>query len=244
MKAMIFAAGMGTRLQPLTNDRPKALVEVNGIPLLELVIKRVIKYGFTDLVVNVHHYADMVENFLSKKNNFNVSITISNEREYLLETGGGLKKAVSFFNDNKPFLIHNVDILSDTDLSVLYNVHLKNKSLATLSCKNRVTSRSFLINNINEICGWRNNTTGELKLSKGKVEELNPIAFNGIHIIDPAIFPLITETGAFSLTDVYLRLAKDHSIKIFKEEEKSFWMDMGKKENVWEAEKMGIGKEL
>jgi len=144
MKAMIFAAGKGTRLQPLTNDIPKALVKVNNITLLEIIINKLKHFGFNDIIINVHHFAEQIKDFLNKNNNFGIKITISDESSLLLETGGGLKKAAWFFDDNKPFLIHNVDILSDINLSELYDFHIQSQSLATLAVMHRITSRYFL----------------------------------------------------------------------------------------------------
>ena len=143
MKAMLFAAGLGTRLRPLTNDRPKALVEVNGVPLLQIVLKRLIEAGFTEIVVNVHHYADMVIDFLNKKE-WAAKIHISDEREKILETGGGLKKAEHFFKNEKAFLVCNVDILTNMDLKLFFEKHLNSNAIATLAVRYRKTSRYLL----------------------------------------------------------------------------------------------------
>lgn len=234
MKAMIFAAGLGTRLQPITNTKPKALVEVNGIPLLEIVIKRLIKFGFKDIVINVHHFADQIYAFLKQKQNFGVQIAISDEQDLLLNTGGGILKAWPLLNDGEPVLIHNVDILTSLDLRALYEFHCLNKPLATLAVKERSTSRSLLINNEHELCGWHNNITNQLKLSKGAYEELKPYPFTGVHVISQEIFELITERGVFSIMDVYLRLAKNHKILTYVHNQ-DFWLDLGKKQNIEEA---------
>lgn len=236
MKAMILAAGMGTRLQPLTLTRPKALVEVKGIPMLEIIIRRVIKYGFKDIIINVHHFADQITEFLKQKNNFGASITISDETDLLLDTGGGLLKAKEFFDDGKPFLVHNVDILSDMDLSGLYDFHLMHAHLATLAVKERSTSRSLLINKNQELSGWKNHQTGKTIISKGREEELTPIAFSAVHVLHPDIFSLMNETGVFSIMDVFLRLAQHHQILTWRHDQ-DFWIDLGRVSNLAEAEK-------
>lgn len=236
MKAMIFAAGNGTRLQPLTNNKPKALVEVNGVPMLEMVIKRLIYFGFNDLIINVHHFADQIVDFLKLKNNFGVSITISDETDLLLDTGGGLLKAKDFFNDGKPFLIHNVDVLTDIDLGAFYNYHLSQNCIANMVVKFRNTSRSLLIDTSGKLCGWRNNTTGAKIISTGNEQELLPVAFSCVHILNPEIFPLITETGVFSIMDTYLRLAQKHKILTWNQGE-SLWMDLGQEQHIKTAEK-------
>jgi len=235
MKAMILAAGMGTRLHPFTLTKPKALVEVKGIPMLEIVIRRLIKYGFTDVVVNVHHFADQIVGFLDRNHNFGISITISDETDLLLDTGGGLLKAKNHLLDGQPFLVHNVDILTDFDLTELYNFHLKHQPLATLAVKDRSTSRSFLINEKQELSGWRNNQTGKTIIAKGNEKELTPIAFSCVHVMSPNIFNYITETGVFSLTDTYLRLAPNHRILTWSHN-KNYWFDLGRVANLKEAE--------
>jgi NDP-sugar pyrophosphorylase family protein len=237
MKAMILAAGLGTRLYPLTQNKPKALVELNGIPLLEIIIKRLIKYNFKDIVINVHHFADQITDFLLKKNNFGISIHISDEKNLLLDTGGALIKAKDLLHDARPFLVHNVDILTDFNLTDLYNYHLKYSPLATMAVKERKTSRSLLINSSQELCGWQNNQSGQTIISRGKSEELSPIAFSAVHVLSQEIFPLITETGVFSIMDTYLRLAQHQRILTWRHDE-SFWMDLGRVENLKEAEKL------
>lgn len=237
MKAMILAAGMGTRLQPLTLTRPKALVEINGVSLLELVIKRLMKYGFTDIVINVHHFSDQIISFLRHKNNFGVNIQLSDETDLLLDTGGGLLKARQLLDDGQPFLVHNVDIITDFNLSDLYNFHLEHCPIATMAVKDRSTSRSLLINSNKVLSGWRNNLTGETIVSRGKLEELTPTAFSCVHVLSPEIFKLINETGVFSIMKTYLRLAREYPIKTWNHND-SVWMDVGSIENLREAEKL------
>ncbi len=165
MKALIFAAGLGTRLRPLTNDHPKALVEVHGITLLEVAIRRLVAAGCEELIVNVHHYAEQVIDFIEKNGQFGIRIAISDERERLLDTGGGLKKAAWFFDDGQPFLACNADVLTDMDLAHFYQKHLETGVLATLAVRRRTTSRYFLFDEKMRLAGWQNAKTGEDKLA-------------------------------------------------------------------------------
>ena len=153
---MIFAAGLGTRLKPLTDDRPKAMVEVNGKPLIQHIIEKLTANGFDEIIVNVHHFAEQIIDFLHENNNFGIRIEISDERGMLLETGGGIKKAAHFFDDGKPFLVHNVDIFSNADLRELYNHHIESSSAATLLVSDRKSSRNLLFNDDMRLCGWQN----------------------------------------------------------------------------------------
>ena len=244
MKALIFAAGLGTRLRPLTNDRPKALVEVNGMTLLEIVIRRLKKAGVNDIIVNVHHHAQMIIDFLDGKNNFEINMAISDERELLLNTGGGLIHAADFFSDGRPFFVHNVDILSNIDLRKMYNAHLNSGALATLSTRHRATSRYLLFNTKNKLYGWMNVKTGEMILSKKKKGHLILRAFSGIHVISPEIFEIMPkDKKAFSIIDVYLRAAAHSKIVGYPHEE-DLWMDVGKFENIDEAKEILEGIRL
>ncbi len=231
MKAMIFAAGLGTRLRPLTNDRPKALVELEGKTLLEIVIRRLIHHGFTDIVVNVHHFADKVIQFLKDHNNFGVKITISDERDQLLETGGGLKKAANLLMGKDPILICNVDILTNINFSKMLDVHRRSGAIATLAIRNRKTSRYLLFNQRKNLCGWTNAKTGEVKIAKQTKTKPIPLAFSGIHIIEPKFLELIHQTGKFSIIDVYLDLARTNQIKGYQHDE-DVWLDVGKPESL------------
>lgn len=235
MKAMIFAAGLGTRLRPITNSRPKALVEIDGKPLLQIAIEKLKRFGYDEVIVNIHHFGEQIIDFLKANHNFDIHIEISDERDLLLDTGGGLKKAAWFFDDGQPFLVHNVDILSGIDFNMLRDAHLKSGALATLAVQNRPTSRSLLLNPENCLAGWRNNLTGELKLSCESAEGLTPTAFSGIHMVSPGIFPLIEEKGVFSIIDVYLRLARKYNISTFNHDQ-SFWMDLGRIEHLQDIE--------
>ena len=231
---MIFAAGLGTRLAPLTNEKPKALVEVHGVPLLELVIKRLRFFGYNDLIINVHHFPDMVLDFLKKNKNFGASITISDERDFLLDTGGGLKKVAGFF-DNKPFLVHNVDVISNLNLQDLYQFHIQENALATLAVKNRKTSRYFLFDGNFNMLGWKNMKSNEIKITRVNTGKFAALAFSGIHVISPEIFNYITQEGKFSITELYLSLSSQHKILGYQCEE-SFWMDLGNVQNLANAE--------
>jgi len=233
MKAMIFAAGLGTRLKPLTDKIPKALVKVAGKPMLQRTLEHLKKYGFTDIIINVHHFADQVEEFLST-NKFDLNIQISDERKEVLDTGGGLKKATWFFNDSKPFLVINADIISDMDLNQLYYFHWENSNLVTIVIRNRPSGRCFLFNEDLRLCGWRNNKTGEqiIKIQEGK---LVGYPFSGIHIVNPAIFDNIDETGKFSIVDVYLRLAATRKIYGYLDNS-PVWFDIGDSHKLRNAE--------
>jgi NDP-sugar pyrophosphorylase family protein len=234
MKAMILAAGKGTRLQPLTNVKPKALIDIDGTPLLEIIIRKVISSGFKEIVINVHHFAGQIYQFLEDNRNFGVDIQVSDEQDLLLDTGGGLLKAKHLLTDGDPILVHNVDIITNLDLAALYDFHRRSKPLATMAVKERNTSRSLLINNKGDLCGWKNNVSGEIKHSCGDLDKLVPIAFSAVHVMSPEIFEHITETGVFSIMDVYLRLAKTNRIATFNHDH-DYWLDLGRIENIEEA---------
>jgi NDP-sugar pyrophosphorylase family protein len=240
MKAMIFAAGKGTRLGKITESIPKALVDINGRSALQIAVEKCSLFGFDDIIINVHHFADLVEDEVRKLNRSGFRITVSDERELLLETGGGLYKARQFF-DSDPFLIYNVDIISDLSLSALYNFHLENKGLATLAVRKRPGNRFFLIDSEGLIKGWRNNATGEQKLTGHSSAGLSEIAFSGIHIADPAIFKFMNE-GIYTMTDLYLRLASKHNIYTFRDDE-GYWGDIGTPESLGYARKLPEDKQ-
>lgn len=231
---MIFAAGLGTRLRPLTNDRPKAMVEVNGRTLLEMNIRKLVQFGFTDIVVNVHHFADMVIDFL-ESNDFGANILISDERDELLETGGGLQKAVQLL-EGDDFLVHNVDILTDLDLNALYNFHKRHNALATLATRQRSTSRYLLFDENHVLHGWTNVKAGVVRQKRATESDLFFRAFSGIHVISPEIFSLFTRKGKFSIIDTYLDCAKTHLIQEFPHDDDN-WLDVGKHESLREAER-------
>ncbi|MEI6884422.1 MAG: nucleotidyltransferase family protein [Bacteroidota bacterium] len=230
MKAMILAAGLGTRLKPITDTIPKALVEINGKTLLEHAFEHLKFYGISEVIVNVHHFPDQVISFLKKKKNFGCKVEISDERDLLLDTGGGFRKASWFFEGGGPFLIRNVDVLSNTDLDAMLAFHNKHKPLATLAVRNRETSRYLLFSEKQELIGWTNVSTKEKKLSRKNFRQMHPLAFSGIQILNPSVIPMLTEEGRFSLITMYLRLSRDHRICAFTDND-SFWFDAGKRED-------------
>ncbi len=234
MKAMILAAGLGTRLRPLTDYQPKALVEIKEIPLLEIAIRRLKLFGFDDIIINVHHFAELITCFLKKKNNFGINITISDESDQILETGGGLKKAAHFFDD-QPFLLYNTDVLCDVDLLELYKTHLRSEALATLLVRQRETTRYFIFDESDDLQGWMNIKTGEIKIPGIRQNTFQMLAFSGVHVISPEIFNLMEfKSGSFSIIDVYLDAIPSHKIKGFQHNE-GIWLDAGKTENLERA---------
>jgi len=236
MKAMVLAAGLGSRLRPLTNSKPKALVEVGGVPLLEIVIRRMVRAGVDAVIVNVHHLPQQIEAFLKKKNNFGIRIDLSRE-DALLETGGGLKKAAAFFDDGEPFFLYNADILTDFDLRALYRAHLDHSPLATLAVRPRDTSRYFLFDLQGVLRGWESVPEARVEWTEKPVPGAERLAFDGIHVISPAIFPKMSETGAFSLTPVYLRLARQGEILRAFRTDGSYWQTIGDHERLEQAQR-------
>ena len=238
MKAMIFAAGLGTRLKPLTDKIPKALVPVGDKPLLQHTIEKLKQFGFDEIIINVHHFADQIVEFILSKNSFNIKIEFSDESNELLDTGGGIKKASHFFCDGEPFLIHNVDILSNLNLNDLYLFHKSSNSIATLVCSKRKTSRYLLFNTANQLRGWTNKETGEIK-SPNKLLDLkqyNELAFSGIHILDPSIFKyMIDFPNKFSIIDFYIFLSQYELIRAFVPED-IHMIDVGKPDTLKEAQ--------
>jgi mannose-1-phosphate guanylyltransferase len=238
MKAMVLAAGLGTRLRPLTDDRPKALVEVAGHTLLEITLTRLREFGIREVIVNVHHFADMVVDYLKKNDNFGMRIEISRE-EVLLDTGGGLKKAAWFFQEDsnradEPFLLHNVDVLSTIDLHRMLLFHRQNQALATLAVQERETSRYLLFDGQNQLCGRRAGSDQPPEIVRPS-KEPQALAFSGVHVISPRLLALMTEHGAFSIISTYLRLAaQNEKILAFRAEE-YYWRDLGKPENLTQA---------
>lgn len=237
MKAMILAAGLGTRLRPLTNDRPKALVELSGRTLLEITIQRLASFGVRDFIVNVHHFADKVADYLAQRKNFGFRIEISREED-LLDTGGGLKKASWFFldgNPHEPFILHNVDVISTIDLSRMLKCHAENHALATLAVQDRDTSRYLLFDERNELCGRQAGREGTADMVR-PAAKIKALAFSGIHVISPRLLPMISEDGVFSIITTYLRLAgQKERIQAFLADE-YYWRDLGKPDNIVQAE--------
>jgi mannose-1-phosphate guanylyltransferase len=237
MRAMILAAGLGTRLRPLTNDRPKALVEVAGRTLLEITLRRLASFEIREVIVNVYHFADMVVDYLKQNGNFGMRIEISRE-DILLDTGGGLKKAAWFFleegRSEEPFLLHNVDVISTIDFRSMSQFHKQNQALATLAVQKRTTSRYLLFDEGHQLCGRRAGRDQEPEMVRPS-KETQALAFSGVHIISPRIFSLMSEDGGFSIIDSYLRLAgRGEKILAFRADE-FYWRDLGKPENIAQA---------
>lgn len=235
MKAMIFAAGLGTRLYPLTADKPKALVELCGKPLIYHAIERLKKNGVEEFVVNVHHFADDLINYL-QNTDFGVKINISDERDLLLDTGGGLFKARHFFEEEEPFVAYNVDVVSSIDILKVLDYHNRHDSISTLVVRKRKTTRYLMFNKDHQLTGWLNDASGALIVSRDDVEISEPMAFSGIQIVSPKIFDLIDTDEPFSITSLYLKLAETHTILGYFDASK-FWMDLGKPDQLEIAEK-------
>jgi NDP-sugar pyrophosphorylase family protein len=255
MKAMILAAGLGTRLKPLTDTRPKALVELSGRALLEITLTRLRTFGITEVIINVHHFADQIIAYLKSHNNFGMRIEISGE-DVLLDTGGGLKKAAWFFLEDssrldEPFLLHNVDVISIIDFARMLQFHTENRALATLAVQSRETSRPLLFDNNLQLRGRRIDgkdtpiplpdtadtpgADGSLATRHSQLTPLQPLAFSGIHIISPHLLPLLTEEGIFSIIPSYLRLsAQGQKILAFRADQ-YYWRDLGRPSDFTQA---------
>lgn len=234
MKAMVLAAGLGTRLRPLTDDRPKALVEVAGRTLLELTLARLRAFGIQDVIINTHHFADMIDAYLRSHGNFGMHIEISHE-EVLLDTGGGLKKAASFFRDSdEPFLVHNVDVLSTIDFNQMLQFHKDRNALATLAIQDRTTSRYLLFDEAEQLCGRRTGVDGKPELVRN-AGMTQAFAFCGIHVLSPRIFSVMQEEGAFSIIPVYLRLAERNETVLGYRADQYYWRDLGRPEQIVSA---------
>ncbi|PKP37294.1 MAG: nucleotidyltransferase [Bacteroidetes bacterium HGW-Bacteroidetes-15] len=226
MKAMILAAGLGTRLKEHTQDKPKALVEVEGKTLLAYVLEKLVDADFNEIVVNVHHFADQIVGYIESRN-FGVKIHISDESSRLLNTGGGILKAKSFLDGDEPFLVHNVDILSDINLKQLMQHHIENDSLATLAVGDRKSSRKFLFDEQMRLSGWRNTITDKVIIPDSARTNIKEFAFAGIHVINPEFFNLIHTKGPFSIVDAYLSLCSKYNILGF-DTTQNFVLDIGK----------------
>lgn len=235
MKAMLLAAGIGARLKPLTDQKPKALVEVGGMTLLERAIRHVARYGAEEIILNVHHFAGQIEQYLEERGNFGVKIILSDERDRLLDTGGGLKKAAWFFEGGAPFLVYNTDVLTDLDLGALYRSHLASGQLATLAIRSRPSSRCLLFDADKKLVGWRNRQTGQTRWCGTENAEAAEYAFSGIQVFDPHIFSYFPEEEVFSLVELYLRAGASGKVSGYLHDQ-SIWMDAGKFEDLAMAE--------
>jgi len=240
MKAMVLAAGLGTRLRPLTNDRPKALVEINGHTLLEITLARFRTFGVHDVIVNVHHFADEMESYLKANQNFGMHIEISRE-DILLDTGGGLKKAAWFFLSDtgalEPFVLHNVDVLSNVDLNRMLEFHNQQNAVATLAIQDRKTSRYLLFDKAMQLSGRRSGgQQREEKLEMVRhADPVSALAFSGIHIISPRLLPALTEDGVFSIINSYLRLAGQGERVLGFRADEYYWRDLGTPQSLAQA---------
>jgi mannose-1-phosphate guanylyltransferase len=246
MKAMILAAGLGTRLRPLTDNKPKALVELEGRTLLEITLERLRSFGVSEVIVNVHHFADLVVEYLRANANFGLRVEVSRE-DLLLDTGGGLKRAAWFFlegQSDEPFLLHNVDIVSAINLEEMAEAHRKSAALATLAVQKRSSSRQLLFDRQGRLCGRRAGREAAHEIAT-PAESLEPLAFAGVHVISPRLLEKMTEDGVFSIIGTYLRLAREgERIRAFRADQ-YYWRDLGKPEDLRQAEqdlKQGILK--
>ncbi len=238
MNAFIFAAGLGTRLKPLTDTMPKALVPVGGKPLLAHVIEKLKAAGCKKIVINIHHFGDMIIDYVKSQNNFGIEILFSDERQMLLETGGAIKHAIDLLGD-EPFLIHNVDILSNVDLKALIAAHSEADSAATLLVSKRNSTRALLFSPEGNLTAWTNKTTGEVKTPYSDIDisNLNEFAFSGIHIFSPRLFKYFgAYPEKFSIIDFYLNTCKDENIKAYTQEGLQL-LDVGKLDSLERAEK-------
>jgi mannose-1-phosphate guanylyltransferase len=238
MKAMVLAAGLGTRLRPLTDDRPKALVEVAGRTLLEITLARLRSFGIHDVIINVHHFAEMVLEYLKANDNFGLRIEISRE-DVLLDTGGGLKKAGWFFREDsgypdEPFILHNVDVISTIDLRRMVLIHSENKALATLAVQDRESSRYLMFDQQLQLCGRRSGRDGKLELVQSSPQRQG-LAFGGVHVISPHLIPKMVEEGIFSIINSYLRLAGEGEKILGFRADEYYWRDLGRLDDLQQA---------
>lgn len=235
MQAFILAAGLGTRLQPLTNDKPKALVDINGRTLLEIAISNLVQQGVTHIVINIHHFAEMMTNFI-QNHSWNAEILISNEKAELLDTGGGLKKASCLFLPKEPIIVHNVDILSHINFEELMTQHIINKDIATLAVSQRDTSRYLLFDSNKQLIGWQNKSKNETKWVSAPISSHTALAFSGISIISPQLLNLLPPAEhPYPIIPEYLSIAKNHRISYFIHK-KEDWMDVGKPYSLIQAQ--------
>jgi NDP-sugar pyrophosphorylase family protein len=235
MKAMIFAAGLGKRLGSITESIPKALVDINGKSALWRAVEKCSSYGFNDIIINVHHFADMVENEVKKLNKSGFRVSVSDERDLLLENGGGLYKARHFFR-KEPFLLYNVDIVSDFSLKALAKLHAEKKGLATLAVRHRPGKRFLLIDPEGRMRGWRNISTGEKIPADLNTDNLSEIAFSSMHIVEPEIFNYMHE-GIYSMVTLYLKLVSEHKIYTLTHDD-GYWIDIGTPESLVQVRRL------
>jgi mannose-1-phosphate guanylyltransferase len=238
MKAMILAAGLGTRLRPITDNRPKALVEIAGRTLLEITLSRLYAFGIRDVIINVHHFPEMILEYLKTNDYFGMRMEVSRE-EVLLDTGGGLKKAAYFFLEHsshfeEPFILHNVDVISTIDLRRMVQFHTENQALATLAVQDRETARYLLFDERLQLCGRQSGRDQKTELVRSS-QQAQALAFSGIHVISPRLFAMMNEEGVFSIITSYLRLAAQGEKILAFRADKYYWRDLGTPENVMQA---------
>jgi NDP-sugar pyrophosphorylase family protein len=235
MKAMILAAGLGTRLKPLTDNIPKALIRVKNRPLIACVIDRLKQFGVTEIIINVHHFGEKIIEYIRQEKNFKIRIEVSIEPT-LLDTGGGLKKAGWFFDDDKPFILHNVDVLSDINLTRMIEHHRNNDAIATLAVRSRDTTRYLLFDENDLLVGWKSDKKEKLIESIRTISHVNSLSFMGVHVLSPRIFSKFYAKEKFSIIDAYINLAeKNEHIGAFRADS-CFWMDLGRPERINKAE--------
>lgn len=231
---MILAAGVGLRLRPLTDQTPKALIEIAGTPILEIVIRRLIKAGVDGMVINLHHFPEKIKEFVVQKKNFGIKIQFSHEPE-LLDTGGGLKKTAKFFDDGEPFFLHNADVLSDIDLVKMCRFHAEKKALATLAVSHRESGRYLLFDREGLLVGRERTTEKRIEWAASPVDPVERLAFAGIHVISPAIFKNMTSEGAFSIIETYLKSAGQGKKVLAFNTNDCYWSDIGSAEKLQTA---------
>jgi NDP-sugar pyrophosphorylase family protein len=236
MRAMILAAGQGTRLRPFTDHIPKPLVRFKGTPLLEIIIQRLLNTGIEKIVVNVHHMADQVIEFLKSREYYHGRVVISDERDRLMDTGGGVLKASELLDNGEPFIVHNVDVYTNLDFCRMIHVHNSSEALITIAVKKRNTSRSLLFDDQNQLTGWQHNQTRQKKIIRNHSGDLSDYGNSCIYIINPEFFQLVETREPISLTDIYLDLARNHIIKGYIHNQ-DYWYNLGLYEAFLEAEK-------
>ncbi|MCM1518629.1 MAG: nucleotidyltransferase family protein [Pseudoflavonifractor sp.] len=245
MKAMIFAAGLGTRLRPLTDRMPKALVPVGGVPMLERVMRRLIEAGADDVTVNVHHFAPMIADYIRSRDSFGIKVNISDESGLLLDTGGGILNARRWLDGDEPFIVHNADILTDIDLRAMFDAHLRSGAEATLLVGERVTSRYLLTDRGGRLRGWTNVSTGEVR-PEGFVpaEGTGRVAFGGVHVVSPSLFDAMATFAPgprFPIIPFYLSVCDSRVIGTYRPDVPYSWHDIGKPESLAAAERAMAG---
>ena len=242
MRAMILAAGQGTRLKPLTDHIPKPLVRFQGTPLLEIIIKRLLSFGMDKIIVNIHHLADQVVEFLKSRDYYNGKVLISDETDRLMDTGGGVLKAMNLLDNGEPFVLHNVDVYTNLDIKTLVTAHQADNALITIAVKKRTPSRSLLFDEQNYLVGWQNNKTGEKRIIRDFEGDITDYGNSCVYVINPEFFKLVTSGEPISLTDIYLTLAKSHKIKGFVHNQ-DYWYNLGLYDTFLQAE-AEVNKEI